>query len=165
MDPRILSPRQERDEAIAWLGSLREGAAASHRLLPDSGVIVVEVKGALHAQDFDALALTADAWIEAHGYLDGLVIHTRGFPGWENLGSLLRHVRFVRDHHRKVKRIALAADSKLASLAPVIGAHFVKAEVKSFGYDAVEAAIAWAGGPAGRRAAPPTIAVTSAAMP
>src|ERR1019366_2028637 len=47
---------QERDHAIEWLGSLPEGAAVSHRLLPESGVIVVEVTQALRAQDFDALA-------------------------------------------------------------------------------------------------------------
>jgi hypothetical protein len=108
-------------------------------------VIVVEVKQALRAQDFDALELAADNWIEAHGDLQGLVIHVREFPGWENLGGLVRHMRFVRDHHRKVKRIALSADSKLASVAPRIGEHFVKAEVKGFGYDELEAAVAWAG--------------------
>ena len=55
--------------AVDWLRSLPEGAAISHRLLPESGVIVVEVKQALRAQDFDSLAFTADAWIEAHGDL------------------------------------------------------------------------------------------------
>ena len=144
---------QERDKAIDWLGSLPEVAAISHRLLPDSGVIVVEVKQALRSQDFDALAVTADTWIEAHGSLQGLVIHAREFPGWENLGSLLRHLQFVRDHHRKVKRIALAADAKLASLAPKIGEHFIQAEVKSFGYDALDTAIAWAAGFATQTAA------------
>jgi len=133
-------------EAVDWLRALPEGPAVSHRLLPDSGVIVVEVKQALRTQDFDALAFTADAWIETHGSLQGLVIHTREFPGWENLGSFFRHVRFVRDHQRHVKRIALAADTKLASLAPSIADHFIQAEVKSFGYDELDAAIAWAAG-------------------
>jgi len=144
---------QELDKAIAWLSSLPESAAVSHRLLPESGVIVVEAKQALRAQDFDAVAFTADNWIEAHGYLQGLVIHVREFPGWENFGSLLRHLRFVRDHHREVKRIAFAADSKLASLAPEIGGHFIKAEVKSFGYDELDIAIAWAAHPAAAKAA------------
>jgi hypothetical protein len=59
-------------------------------------------------------------------------------------------MRFIRDHHRKVKRIALAADTKLASLAPRIAELFIQAEVKSFGYDEIEAAIAWAGKPGTR---------------
>lgn len=137
---------RELDEAIDWLISLPEVAAVSVRLLPESGVIVVEVKQALRAQDFDALAFTADDWIEAHGNLQGLVIHAREFPGWENFASLVRHVRFVRDHHRRVRRVALAVDSTLASLAPRIAEHFVQAEVKSFAYDQLDTAITWAGG-------------------
>ena len=77
-------------QAVDWLNSLPEGPAVSYRLLPESAVIGVEVKQALRAQDFDALAFTADAWIEAHGDLQGLVIHAREFPGWENLGSFVR---------------------------------------------------------------------------
>lgn len=136
---------QDRAKAVEWLRSLPERAAVSHRLIPESGVIVVEVKEALRAQDFDALAVTADTWIEVHGDLQGIVIHAREFPGWENLGSLLRHIRFVRDHHRKVKRIALAADSKLATLVPPVAEHFVHAEVKQFGYGELESATMWAG--------------------
>jgi hypothetical protein len=132
------------EDAVAWLQSLPQPAGVSHRLLADRGVIVVEVTQALRARDFDELTVTADTWIEANGDLQGLVIHARRFPGWENLGGLIRHVRFVRDHHRKIKRIAIAADGELATLGPRIGEHFVQAEVRSFAYDALDAAIAWA---------------------
>jgi stage II sporulation SpoAA-like protein len=132
-------------DAVAWLQSLPQDAGVSHRLLADRGVIVVEVTQALRVRDFDELAVTADTWIEAHGRLQGLVIHARRFPGWENLGGLIHHVRFVRDHHRKIARIAIAADGELATLAPRLGEHFVQAEVKSFPFDAVESAITWAG--------------------
>lgn len=145
--------KQELDAAVAWLAALPEGPAVEHRLIAESGVIVVEVRQALRAQDFDAVAATADAWIEAHGSLQGLVIHVREFPGWENFGGLIRHMRFVRDHHREVKRIAFAADSKLASLGPEIAGHFIKAEVKSFAYDELDIAITWASRPATQKAA------------
>lgn len=144
--PVKVFPTRERDKAVAWLGSLPHEVGVAHRLLTDKGVLVIDAKHALHAQDFDALALTVDPWIESHKDLHGVVIHARAFPGWENLGSLVRHVQFVRDHQRKVKRIALATDGMLASLAPRIGEHFVHAEVKSFAYDQVDAAIAWAAG-------------------
>jgi len=136
----------ELDQATAWLASLPESAAIQYRVLPDVGVIVVEVKQPLRLQDFDSLAFAADAWIEEHGSLQGVVIHAREFPGWENFESLVRHIRFVRDHHRKVRRVALAADAKFASLAPKIGEHFVQAALKSFKYDELDAAIAWAAG-------------------
>jgi hypothetical protein len=57
-------------------------------------------------------------------------------------------VRFVRDHQRRVRRVALASDSRLADLVPRLAEHFVQAEVRRFGYDALDAAVAWAGGAA-----------------
>jgi hypothetical protein len=153
---------EDRDKAIDWLRSLPEGLGVSHRLIPESQIIVVEVKQPLRAQDFDALALTADTWLDTHHELHGLVIHTREFPGWENIASLLRHVRFVRDHHHKVHRVALAADSKLAALAPHLAEHFIQAEVKTFGYNELEAAIAWAQSPTGRRQTTSVNSVVSA---
>lgn len=157
--PVRVFPCHDFDKAASWLESLPEGAAVVHRLISESGVIVVEVKQALRSQDFDALASTADAWIEQHGALQGLVIHVRAFPGWENLASLLRHVQFVRGHHREVRRIAFAADTKLAGVAPVLAEVFTRAEVKNFSYDDLDIAIAWASKPAASRtAAPPSAA-------
>lgn len=118
----------------------------SHRLVPPAGVIVVEIKEALKAADFAALGATADQWIGTHGSLNGLVLHAHHFPGWESLRGVISHVRFVRDHHREVKRIALVTDSRLASLTQQLAEHFVKATIKVFGYDQLEAATTWAGG-------------------
>ncbi|MCA9691114.1 MAG: STAS/SEC14 domain-containing protein [Nannocystaceae bacterium] len=132
--------------AVDWLQSLPEHHGVTHRLLPESGVIVVEVSRPLRAEDFDALALTADAWIESHGTLAGVVIHARRFPGWEGFGGLVRHIRFIRDHHRHVARIAVAAESELAKLAPHIAGHFVAADVQRFAFDELDQAIAWAAG-------------------
>ncbi|PRQ03951.1 STAS/SEC14 domain-containing protein [Enhygromyxa salina] len=136
------------DAAAAWLESLPRSDNLSHRLLADRGVLVVEPKGPLRAQDFDELALMVDPWIEAHGKLDGLVVHAREFPGWENLGSFLRHLRFVRDHHRHIERVAVAAaaDSKFADLAAPIADHFIHAEYRHFEHGDIDDAIAWAAG-------------------
>ncbi|MFG2859225.1 STAS/SEC14 domain-containing protein [Streptomyces sioyaensis] len=138
---------QERAEALRWVSSLPEGPGISHRLVPETQVLVAEIQQPLRAQDFDALTLTVDSSLEAHEELTGVVFHAREFPGWENAGSLLRHVRFVRDHHRKVRRVALAADSKLAGLVPHLANHFVRAEVRRFGYDELDDAVAWSASP------------------
>ncbi|MFD8544504.1 STAS/SEC14 domain-containing protein [Streptomyces sp. NPDC059649] len=138
---------QDRAEALHWLASLPEGPGISHRLLTESQVLVVEVESPLRTADFDALALTADDWLNTHDELAGVVFHAREFPGWENIGSMIRHVRFVRDHHRKVRKIALAADSKVASLVPQLAKHFVQADIRRFGYDELDAALAWAAAP------------------
>ncbi|MFH8773664.1 STAS/SEC14 domain-containing protein [Streptomyces sp. NPDC017958] len=137
----------EREEALNWLVSLPEGPGVSHKLLTESKVLVVEVEQPLRTQDFDALAQTVDSWLETHDALAGVVVHAREFPGWENIGSLLRHARFIRDHHRKVRKIALAAETKLAELVPHFANHFVQAEVRQFGYAELDDAVAWAASP------------------
>ncbi|MET7423697.1 STAS/SEC14 domain-containing protein [Dactylosporangium sp. NPDC005555] len=133
-----------RTAALDWLQSLPEGPGVEHHLIPGTGVIVVEVTEPLRAQDFSALAATADGWLTTHDRITGIVMHARTFPGWENLGSMLRHVRFVRDHHRRIGRVAVAADSAVADVAPHLANHFVRAELRHFGYDDLDDAIAWA---------------------
>ena len=148
--PMRVFANEERDDAVAWLRSLPEGPGVTHRLLPEAGVLVVEVTEPLRAQDFDALAATADSWLATHEALPGVVLHARAFPGWENVSGLLRHVRFVRDHHRAVRRVVLAVDSTLADPAPRVAEHFVQAELRHFRYDQLDAAVAWAAGPSGQ---------------
>jgi hypothetical protein len=133
----------EWQQAVDWVSAPPSGMVR-HRLLTDRGVLVVEPTQPLRAEDFDALAATVDPWIEGQGRLRGIVVHTRGFPGWENVGGFLRHLRFIRDHHRRVGRIAVAADGRLADIAPAVADSFVEAEVKRFPYDQLDAAISWA---------------------
>lgn len=129
-------------EALAWLSS-DLGDGLWHRWIPERGVLIVEPHGPLRSEDFDALALSVDPWIEAHGALRGLVVHAREFPGWENLGSFFRHLRFVRDHHRKIRRVALCAGGTLASLMPRLAEHFVTAEIRRFDYGELDRGVAW----------------------
>jgi hypothetical protein len=134
----------ERDAAVDWLVSLPEGPGISHRLIEDKGIVVVEVDEPLRAADFEALARTIDPWIEANGELRGIVLHAKKVPGWENIGALMRHLRFVHDHHKRIRRAAAAVDGALAELAPAIARHFVHAEVRRFDYDQLEEAVTWA---------------------
>ena len=135
---------QDREDAAAWLAGLPEGPGASVRLVPEAGIVVIEVAAPLRVADFDALAATVDSWLATHDALQGVVVHARAVPGWENLRALLRHLRFVRDHHRRVRRVALAVDGALADLAPTVAGHFVRAQLRRFAYDQLDAAIAWA---------------------
>ena len=136
----------QREQAIAWLESLPEPATASVRVLAADEVIVIEPKQALRTADFDALVAAVDEWIASHGELRGLVIHDASSPAGENIASMMRHVRFVRDHRHKIRRIAFATDSKLASIAVGFAEVFVAAELKEFTYQALDQAIAWAHG-------------------
>ncbi len=114
-----------------------------HELLREQGILILKPQGALRAEDFIAIAAIVDPYIEQHGELKGLVLEAPSFPGWEDFAALLSHLRFVRDHHRKIRRIAVVSDSPLLALGPKIATHFVSAELRNFGAADRVAALKW----------------------
>ena len=113
------------------------------RILTEDAIVVIEPSGPLSEIDFAALTEEVDAYLEVRESLKGLLIHTREFPGWEDLEGLVGHIRFVRDHHQKIARVAFACDSKLTALVPKFAKHFVSAEVRSFAFHQFDEALAW----------------------
>jgi hypothetical protein len=114
-----------------------------HELLRDKGILIIKPQGALRAEDFTALAGSVDPYLEQHGELKGLMAEAPSFPGWEDLAALLSHLRFVRDHHRRIRRIAVVSDSALLAMAPKIASHFVSAQIRTFDAADRAAALAW----------------------
>jgi hypothetical protein len=141
---RVFAER-DRAEAAAWLAALPETPSISVRLDEQTGTVVVEAAAPLRGVDFDALAATVDPWLSTHETVAGVVFHAHTVPGWENVTGLRRHLQFVREHHRRVRRVALAVDGVLPSLAPAVAGHLVAPEVRHFAYDALDDAVAWAG--------------------
>ncbi|MDX1804197.1 MAG: STAS/SEC14 domain-containing protein [Alcanivorax sp.] len=99
--------------------------------------------GRLSKEDFTDASSQLDPVIEEKGKLAGLVICSQSFPGWESLGAMIQHLRFVHDHHRKVARVALVTDSSLGDIAEKVGRHFVAAQVRHFDYDDLPSARDW----------------------
>ena len=114
-----------------------------HELQSDKGILVVKPLGPLEAEDFAALTRDADAYIESHGPLTGLMIVAEKFPGWENVQGFVAHLKFVRDHHKKIKKVALVIDSKYFEFVPRLVDHFVSAEVKHFESGDQKSALEW----------------------
>ena len=108
-----------------------------------SSILTLRPTSALSAEDFSNIAKVVDPHIEATGGLRGILIETASFPGWESLGAMLAHFRFVRDHHRKVKRIAVVTDSAMGEVAEKIASHFVAAEIRHFPAGESAQARAW----------------------
>ena len=52
-------------------------------------------------------------------------------------------LKFVRDHHRKVARVAFATDSPVGPIAEKMAPHFVNAEVKQYAFSEYEIAKSW----------------------
>ena len=112
-------------------------------LLRDAGLLVVEPKSALSADDFRTISLTVDPYIRENGKLTGLLINAPSFPRWENVSALIEHIRFVRDHHRKIDRVAAITDSRILAIGPKIAEHFAHPEFKVFRSGEKASALAW----------------------
>jgi hypothetical protein len=111
-------------------------------------ILFVRPRAPLSADDFAGITAAVDPHIEATGGLVGIVIETASFPGWEGLAAMAAHFRFVRDHHRRVRKVAVVTDSAIGNLAERLASHFVAAEIKHFPAGQTEAATQWIlGGP------------------
>ena len=116
-----------------------------HTLDTANSILYVRPKGTFEKGDFMQLAKSVDPFIEETGRLNGVIIEAPRFPGWEGLGAMAEHFRFVRDHQKHIRRIALVTDSALGDVAEHLASHFVSAEIKHFPAGEIEAARKWVG--------------------
>jgi hypothetical protein len=114
-----------------------------HKILEERGIVILEPQSALTVEDFRTLTEEVDAYLEKHPWIHGVVIHTKDFPGWENWQAFTEHLKFVRNHHEEIEKIALVTDATVATLAEKLVKHFVSAEIKHFSYAEYDAALAW----------------------
>ena len=116
-----------------------------HSLDTTDAILYLHPRAALEASDFSELSQVVDPWILEHGGLKGLVIEAPAFPGWDTFGAMVAHFRFVKDHHRVIRKIAIVTDSPIGSVAELLASHFVSAEIKHFSSGSMPAAKAWIG--------------------
>ncbi|WP_240430702.1 STAS/SEC14 domain-containing protein [Mycobacterium shigaense] len=55
----------------------------------------------------------------------------------------MTHLKFVRDHHQHVRKIAVVTDSQLGDLAEHLASHFVAADIRHFPAGQIEQAEGW----------------------
>lgn len=114
-------------------------------LQEETGVLIIRPQESLTAEDFENVAKVVDPYIAEHGTLNGLMIEANRFPGWKSLAGLIAHVRFVHDHHKKIRHVAAVTDDSTLSALPAIANHFVAAEVRHFTSAQREEALQWLG--------------------
>jgi hypothetical protein len=112
-------------------------------LLRDRGILIVSPNGPLAKADFARLAREVDPFIAANGKLTGLMVCVTAFPGWNSFAAFLSHLGFVRDHHRKIDRIAAVADSAWLKVMTRISRYFVSPQVRQFPSNQRTEALAW----------------------
>jgi len=115
----------------------------THRLLRTEGILIITPEAPLESTDFEKLAQEIDPYIEENGKLHGLMIDAESFPGWSDFAAFIAHMKFVKNHHQKVQKIAFVSDNTVLSIAPRIASHFVSAEVKFFSRSKREDALHW----------------------
>jgi len=113
-----------------------------YELLPD-GILVVTPKDRLEVSDFEAVADIVDRYIDDHGKLAGLLITAESFPGWDSFGAMIAHLRFVKNHHQKITRVAAVSDGHFLSIMPNVVDHFTGAQVRHFDFKDREKALEW----------------------
>lgn len=114
-----------------------------YQLDTDHSILRVRPESSLDKQDFVELAKVVDPHIAAGNDLAGLIIDAPHFPGWDSFGALVSHVRFVRDHQKHVKKIAIVTDSPLGDVAEHLVSHFITAEIRPFPADQIKQAEHW----------------------
>ena len=60
-------------------------------------IVTLQPHGALKKEDFDNAVKIIDPFIEMHGKLNGVIIYTETFPGWEDFAAFNRHLVFIKN--------------------------------------------------------------------
>ena len=105
--------------------------------------------GMRHFASFERVAREVDPIIDRVGGLAGLVVVAEEFPGWDDFAAFTAHFRFVREHHRSIRRVARVTSSRFLSALPGLAGLFVDAEVKQFPLEQRAEAMTWAAGESG----------------
>jgi hypothetical protein len=107
------------------------------------GILALRVEGALDAADFIAVTSQVDTYLAAHGTLHGILIHAKSFPGWDNFSALAAHLKFIKQHAKKIEKIAVVADGAIANILPGIANLFVNIQVRHFDFEQENSAWDW----------------------
>lgn len=117
-------------------------------LFPNEGILRVSPTSPMLVRDFAQLSEVVDRYLASNDHLNGIIISTDKFPGWEDFSALVSHLKFIRDHHKKVSKVAAVSDDSLIKILPTIAQHFVAAEIRQFNQDQFQAAYDWIRQPA-----------------
>ncbi len=135
---RVFSPGELRhfdsgDYAAAreWVCE-RERARIHIKLDADVGILVLEPAEdkALSEDDFEAVGKTIGDYLQTHDRLRGILIHSRRFPGWQSVGALFAHLKFVNRLHDRIDKVALVTNSPMGTFADHVLDPLMLANVK-----------------------------------
>jgi hypothetical protein len=107
-------------------------------------IAIVTPEGRITSEEMSEFTQKVNDYINETDQVPSLVLQTKSVPYWANFNALRKHLEFVKNHHRLVRKVAIVSDSKLLWLARSIVDHFVVAKVRRFNEESIDDAIAWA---------------------
>ncbi len=114
-----------------------------YSIIKPEGILILRPDAPLSKGDFGRLTVAIDSYLADQGVLQGVLVVAKGFPGWENFGAFTAHMHFVREHEKKVRRVAVVTDSYFGGIAESLGKHFATAEIRHFPYSDEVKALDW----------------------
>jgi hypothetical protein len=131
------------DRARTWICEPPPKGELRFELIGEKALLILEPQGELEAGDFARLEAEVDPYLSKAGKLQGLMIVAEHFPGWDDFTAFTSHVRFVREHHRKIRKVAFVTDDRLLSTLPRVASVFVSAKVRAFPMAERDRALDW----------------------
>jgi len=114
-----------------------------HSTMKPEGILVLKPHAPLSKGESDRLTAAVDAYLSDHARLHGVMIQSKLFPAWETFAGFTAHMRFGAEHHKKVERVALVTDSKVADIVESLGKYFISADVRHFPFGDETKALGW----------------------
>ena len=121
----------------------QEKQRLSIRLDTTKRLLILEPQAVLTKEDFIYLATVVDPYFKEGNTLKGLMIKTKNFPGWDSVSALTEHISFIKQHHKKIEKLAFVTDSSFIDAIKTIAGAFVHPQIKEFSYAQTEEALAW----------------------
>lgn len=131
----------ELDNATQWLEE--EEHHLNIELDEENRLLILEPTQALLSNDFVYLKKCIDPYLSKGNTLKGLMIKTKNFPGWDSISAMKEHLIFVKEHHKKIEKLALVTDSSFIAAGKMIASAFVHPQMKEFNYDEADDALKW----------------------
>lgn len=108
-----------------------------------NAILLLEPGMPLTSEDFDSTLRIIDNHLALRGKLTGIIVKTGDFSCWQTFEGFIRDLRLFKNHHQKIKHVALVTDAIVNELARSFAEHFSNAKVRQFRFDEEEHARNW----------------------
>jgi hypothetical protein len=108
-----------------------------------SGVLFLDIKNPLTADDFKTISNIIDPYFVEHGELAGVIINAKKFPYWKGSKNRSEYLNFAGENHYKFKKAALSMGGFFTKIIVRLGRSHAHPTIKTFKHNDIEKAQEW----------------------